>query len=573
MERAEQQQRPDTAPRELVRPGRAGAGIATALFLIVLANWSLHLQPTRYTSDFYDVQARRLFHGHLSVPLDRIGLEAFHHGNAYHLYFGIFPTLLRMPILLLTSRFDGRLTQPSMLAAWAVLLIAVRGLLWHTRLLVRGDLSSRPLDGVDRLMSFATPIVLVAATPVLFLASVTAVYHEAILWGLAATLWTFHRLLLVLNEPSRKAVLVFGLGATVAMTSRASVGLAPCASAIVVAVVALASNRTRGGSRWRHATARLRDAIGCGMLSTRNARLVLLAALVPIGIHVAVNEARFGTTISPPYASQVWTDISADRRAALAANGGSLFNVGYAPSTMLAYLRPDGAQLSRQFPYLWFDRPARVVGDVVFDTRDRTASLTSVSPLLVALSGAGAVIVAHAVIRGRRVARLALPAITSIGATVGVLTIGFIAQRYEGDLLLPALLLALPACLVVLDALFAPRIHRRLSTAASIALVVAVAWSMWANVSIAVLYQRLYVPSRDADRHRFIDLQLTMQSIAPGSIGYERGNEAPTGVAPPRHLHVTGDCRELWWSDGTIWIQLEPLASGQSPLCQRLVSQ
>ncbi len=573
MERAERQRQASNAPRELIRPGRAGAGIATALFVIVLANWSRHLQPTRYTSDFYDVQARRLFHGHLSVPIDRIGLEAFHHGNAYHLYFGIFPTVLRMPILLLTSRFDGRLTQPSMLAAWTVLLIAVRGLLWQTRLLVRGNLDNRPVDGVDRLMSFATPIVLVAATPVLFLASVTAVYHEAILWGLAAALWTFHRLLLVLNAPSRHTVLAFGLGATVAMTSRASVGLAPCATAIIIALVALASNRTGGGPRWRHTTARLRDAIGCGSLDARHARLVLIAALVPIGVHVAINEARFGTTLSPPYASQVWTDISADRRAALAANGGSLFNVGYAPSTMLAYLRPDGAQLSRQFPYLWFDRPARVVGDVVFDTRDRTASLTSVSPLLVALAGAGALIVGHSVIHRRRLARLALPAMTSIGATIGVLTIGFVAQRYEGDLLLPAVLLALPACFVVLDMLVATRQHRRRTIAATVVLVGAIAWSLWANVSIAVLYQRLYVPSREADRHSFVELQLTMAGMAPGTIGYARGDEAPTSLAPPRHFHVTGDCRELWWSDGTIWIQLEPLASGRSPLCQRLVSQ
>ena len=32
-----------------------GAAVDTVIFVAVLVNWSVHLQPPRYTSDFYDV--------------------------------------------------------------------------------------------------------------------------------------------------------------------------------------------------------------------------------------------------------------------------------------------------------------------------------------------------------------------------------------------------------------------------------------------------------------------------------------------------------------------------------------
>ncbi len=562
---------PHITPPQVAKAANVGAALATVIFVTVLVNWSVHLQSPRYTSDFYDVQARRLFHGHLSVPLDRIGLEAFRHGDSVHLYFGVFPTILRMPLLLVTDRFDGRLTQPSMLLAWVVLLVAVRGLTWTSRLLVRGDVAAREVDRVDIAVVGLAPLMVAAATPLLFLAGVTAVYHEAIMWGVAGTLWAFDRLLVALREPHRRNVVWFGVAATIAMTSRASVGLAPCAAAGVVAVVALTSGMKRGPVLARRFARGLAARLNLPRLSTQFALALGLAALAPVAAHVAVNEARFGTALSPPYASQVWTELSADRRAALVANGGSLFNVRYVPSTVLAYLRPDGVEISRAFPYVWFDPPARVVGNVVFDTRDRTASLTALSPALIILGLIGAAATVLAIRRRRALAQLGLPVVTSVASAMGVLTIGFIAQRYEGDLLVPATLLALPAMFVVADALASRRngLRNAVLAAGGVLLV----WSTWANLSIALLYQRLYVPVHDADRVAFVDTQLTMDRFLPGSIGYVRSDSSPRDLAPAGRFHVTGDCRELWWSDGTAWIQLEPQASGASPLCRRLVDR
>jgi hypothetical protein len=273
---------------------------------------------------------------------------------------------------------------------------------------------------------------------------------------------------------------------------------------------------------------------------------------------------------SPPFSHQVWTTLSEARRAALDANGGSVFNLRYIPSTVLAYLRPDGVSLERAFPYVWFDAPARVVGSVVFENRDRTASLTSLAPLYVVGSVVGLWPIARAVRGARAAARLAVPVAASLLAALGVLTIGSIAQRYEGDLLLPGTLLVVAFVHFAVDRLPVAGRGRRLALGGAAALL---AWSVWANCSIALLYQRLYVPTVDRDRHAFVNLQVTLDRLVPGSIAYRSSDASPTDQAPAGALHVTRSCDELWWSDGTRWVQLEPLPSGASPLCRKLVDR
>mgnify|MGYP007029163651 CR=1 FL=1 len=44
-------------------------------------------------------------------------------------------------------------------------------------------------------------------------------------------------------------------------------------------------------------------------------------------------------------------------------------------------------------------------------------------------------------------------------------------------------------------------------------------------------------------------------------------------VAPAGRFLVVGDCRGLWWSDGTRWVELEPGADGARSLCRKLVDR
>jgi hypothetical protein len=76
------------------------------------------LRKTAYQNDFYDLQARAMFHGHLSLANGSLGIEGFVHDGRTYTYFGLFPSIIRMPFLLVTSGLDGRLTAPFMLIAW-----------------------------------------------------------------------------------------------------------------------------------------------------------------------------------------------------------------------------------------------------------------------------------------------------------------------------------------------------------------------------------------------------------------------------------------------------------------------
>ncbi len=76
-------------------------------FLWVLWDlWSGSVNPLRSVpyDYFYDLQARAMFHGHLYLPNGKMGIEAFVHNGHDYTYFGIFPSLIRMPILLVTEQ-------------------------------------------------------------------------------------------------------------------------------------------------------------------------------------------------------------------------------------------------------------------------------------------------------------------------------------------------------------------------------------------------------------------------------------------------------------------------------------
>jgi hypothetical protein len=549
-------------PRDVRTAATIGATVSGAFFTYMLFVGRWELAARRYTSDFYDSQARRLFGGRLSVELETFGLEAFRSGDGFQTYFGLFPALLRMPLLAITGRFDGRLTQPSMMCAFVVLMVAIAGLTWRIRQLVRGVEEEQPVDVVDLTVAAAMPALLGVGTVVLFLASATVVYHEAMLWGVAGALLAFDRLLIAVSRPTALTVTAFGLATAVAVLSRASVGFAPVIAATVTAI-ALTVVPGRGPDAWRRAAAWVGGGAGPA-LPARFAAGLLLAALAPVALHVAVNHARFGTLLSPPFADQVWTELSPDRRAALDANGGGLFNIAYTPSTLLAYLRPDGVDVARTFPFVHFplDRPA-VIGDATFDSRDRTASMSASSPLVALLAALGLVVVAGT----RRLALLRPMVLGSLVAAGGVLTIAAIAHRYLGDLLPLVVVGTITGAFVCAAAAPSNLSWRRI---AAVALFGLAAWTFWANVALALSYQRLFAPPRPSDRHAFLTTQLDIDGVLPGSIRYGEGVELPPDGAPAGALFVLGDCAELHWSDGNIWEMVEPTPRGATPLCDRL---
>ncbi len=87
-------------------------GTAVVLLPLLCVLWDLwngSVNPLRGVpyDNFYDLQARAMFHGHLNLPPGNMGIEAFVHDGRQYTYFGIFPSLLRMPFLLVTTASTG----------------------------------------------------------------------------------------------------------------------------------------------------------------------------------------------------------------------------------------------------------------------------------------------------------------------------------------------------------------------------------------------------------------------------------------------------------------------------------
>ncbi|HEX6311455.1 MAG TPA: hypothetical protein VF152_07480 [Acidimicrobiia bacterium] len=548
-----------------------GALAAGIVFMWMLAAGRVDLGRANELSHFYDSQAHSLLDGHWDVPRDDLGIEAWIVDGKAYMYFGPVPALMRMPVALFTDRFDGHLTQLSMLAAFAVLMVFTTRLGWRIRTLARGH---APESTVDAFAAGAFTFVVGTGSVVLFLASRPIVYHEAELWGAALAIAAFDFLLVFVLESGARPLAWAAVFGGAAFLTRASVGAGPLAALglLLLARLLLLAHR-----RFRH---RLLVAplgwLGLGD-DNRNRGYLLpltLAVAIPAALYMYVNYARFRHPWSLPISrhATVLQGIDPDRIEALAANGNSQFGLKFVPTNVLAMLRPDGLGVDGLFPWLTFPPPADVIGNVKFDTIDWAGSIPATMPLLFVLALVGAV----AVFRRRTasepsVAALRVPVLGAFAGGFVTLTIYFIAQRYISDFLPLIVILGLVGLHVLLQRLTGVDPRRGLSRALVTGFVVLALFSVWANFSLALLYQREFnvflSPSERAD---FVGFQYRIDELFPGGSRFDLG-EGPTLPRPEPALADTlfavGDCDGLYWTDGEIWFGVERTAvTGEYPL-------
>ena len=458
--------------RRFLTAAGIGAALATVVFVLVLQSGRDGVFDRDLLGNFYDGQARALLDGHIDVDPDIPGFEGFRIGDETHIYQGIAPTLVRLPLLAATDRFDGRLTGLSMTLGFVSAMAAVIAAGWLMRRCVRGD---APLGRLEAICT-AVATFGIGGGSLLFLASKAWVYHEALVWGSATCLASLTFLMYWLDGRGRgsagrgfamlvPAVLLAG----VTINTRTSIGLAPIAALGLVSLcllVAIAAPRLAPRveriSGW--SPARSTTAPGASLA------VVVVGVLLSMVLYTGVNQARFGSPFSVPLDRQALVATDVARQEALAANGNSLFGLQYAPSVLVQVLRPDGIGLSGAFPYLEFPstRPA-VLGDAVFAELDWSGSVPASQPMLL-LAGLFGLVVLVAPRRALRRAaergattddaaeRIAALRIPVVGAAVGgavIVVFGYIAQRYLTDLFPVAALLGLVG-LTCLGALAAP---------------------------------------------------------------------------------------------------------------------
>lgn len=520
------------SPARIRSAARIGILVAVVLFGLLVTEGSPSglLAPGPFTSDFFDAQAHSLLDGRLDVDPEVAGIEGFVHDGRTQLYFGLVPAILRLPLAAVTDGLDGRLTQVSMLVALAVAAWASSRLLWRAREWRAGD---RPVGRWEPWMVGCFTAAVGLGSPLLFLAARPVVYHETELWGAATTLVALDALLRWWERPSdRGRLAVASLAALVAFNTRASVGGGAVAALVLTGGLALLTARVP----WRRAPA------------------LALAALLPVLAYAAVNQARFGHPTEVPFPDQVLSSFDPNRQATLAATGGGLFGVEFAPTAVVTYLRPDGVDIQRLFPWITFRETTDVIGDATFDTVDRSGSLPVVAPAFLLLTVVGLVSMVR---RGWRDPWLT----ATVGAAAGLVstvTIAFIAHRYLADAT-PALVLpAAVGAWATADWLGQQRQwHRRIG--AGVLVLLAVGGGL-VSAALALQAQRLFILPSPAARHDLVSFQYDLHETLGGGTPPGVHRAATLSPATPGRrgdVVLLEGCRGLYWSDGQRWWPLE----------------
>jgi hypothetical protein len=542
-----------------------GIAVSGAAFSWLVTGGTFQFLRSLPGSNFYDVQARSLLHGTWSMPASVLSIEGIRTDGRTDMYYGPVPALLRIPVLIFTHRFDGRLTEPSLLIAFLLALIFASLLSWRIRCMVRGS------AGVSRLEAGLTAVLIAViglGSVFFFLGTTALVYEEAEMWGAALALGAFYALVGFLDRPSIARLVATGVLATLAMMTRGSVGAGPLVAIGLAAVLYLFTWVSTRAPRRRPRARRLTQMFGVRVADASGWFGVgLIAALgIPSAIYVAINEIKFDTPFSIPLNHQVISIANVHRQAVLAANGGSLFGLKFLPTNLLQFIRPDALTFTRLFPWIFFPGKAQVLGHLLYDTRDWTSSIPASMPVLFILGVVGVFVVwrrtgsplrSHDAGSAPEIAALRLPLIGAAAGTVGILIIAFIAQRYLADAMPLLLLAALTGWHFVNSRWAVTSITAR--TVGTVLLVVLTLFELWTTFSLSLFYQRelgsaISIPQR-AGMVSF--QQQVNQSLFGGPApGVRFVSRLPTH-AVALDLAVVGNCAGVYQFDGNTWQPVE----------------
>jgi len=305
-----------------------------------------------WSAGFFAAQAESMLHARLDVkPHDIIG-ECFEWNSLCYGYFGITPSVLRIPILGILRYLHSALTPlylgfAVILAYWAALQMIQRSLR------ERADLARPQALALGYLILAA-----LALGPGGNLVFVTrpGVYEEAVAWSVAFVLlalnhvWAWH-------SGARRGLVpavLFGIAAANARPTAATacgvLGL------VVVALWHFRDSRAAGGED-DTATGRRPDRV---VKPSESRRRVLAAALclslLPGLTAAGVFWLKFRTPIPSPLLNEQYSK-GAHWKAILQRNGDRTAGLVFAPTELVAYFRPDALIRRGDWPFFDFRFP------------------------------------------------------------------------------------------------------------------------------------------------------------------------------------------------------------------------
>jgi hypothetical protein len=290
-----------------------------------------------FAGQFYWAQAQVLVHGHLAVAPTQLPGECFiYHGRCYG-YFGLTPSLIRLPFLPLLNAVNKSLTPVFMAAALTLAVASGLGIL--SRMLAR--VRRTPLT----MFLEAALALCIGPASVLVMVTRPAVYEEAIVWSVAFSLLGVYAFLRWWSTQSRGWAIVLVVSLALGTNSRPTllpVGVLLAAGIFVRILL----------ERWKPARAR------------RALAFAWTVALVPIisclgtwylKFHTAFPSILLNEQIGGSSAAPWWKAIRH-------IDHNTLDSVRYVPTGLLAYLRPVGVILTSAYPYITFGGHVTYVG-------------------------------------------------------------------------------------------------------------------------------------------------------------------------------------------------------------------
>jgi hypothetical protein len=531
--------------------------------------WSGTISPLRVgpqNDPIYDVQARAIMQGHLWIPNGSISSEAFVFGGHQYTYFGIFPSLLRIPVFLFTHSLDGRLSAWSILGAWLATALFSALLLWRLRIVFRGNARLGWAEAASHGVLLASILV---GSAFVFLASAPNVYNEDEAWSVALACASIFALVGVVEHPSWRRVTACGVVVLLTNLNRPTTGYAAVLATLLIAL-------------W----------LGLGRMGSDRRRWaypVALAGVVPLAIGCAIDLIKFKLLFGAPLLDQlVVREYGLNKL-----NGGQIIGPRYLPSTLQAYVDPANFHFSSVFPYITLPAlPYTPIAHTVLFTRAATANVPLSVPLLFVLGLWGVVM---AFTRGgpKEMGALRILLVTSAATAGSVMVYGWIFERFVLDFM-PLLILASMIGMVNiwhrLDT--RPRAMRRWVFTAGAVLAL---FGFWANLGFAITPASNW---SETQLTNYIRVQQDLSDITGHPLDHYVvvGTPIHCGVPTnspwrafgycdyPRHvpmgtLFVKGPCNELFISTQNLpphpyvpsgfWIRVE--RAPYTPICRSLL--
>ena len=312
-------------------------------------------------SDVYDSLGDGLLKFDSSVDPETITWEGFVIDGKTYIYFGPFPAILRILPNYFFREYFGQWSRISCLLG---ALLAVIGFSFciATSLKKNLSLNAKAKDFLYFFSLFAFSF----GTPLFYLIASARIYHEAIIWGFSAAIWSLHFAILFLTSRSISNALLLSLFAGIALLSRLTFGV-PFYFMIAFLFAALFIEWLRQSKKpdlsWN-------EIISVGVA-------LALPATVCLAIQLWYNYDRF---------SSIFTFINFTGNYLSPDEIHGVMNVARIPTALWNYLGFSVEPFLASFPFFRLAPVEYSDGSIFFVHREQTASLIYASPFFLFLS-------------------------------------------------------------------------------------------------------------------------------------------------------------------------------------------